>query len=141
MDTREKDIRTWSMLCHLSALAGFIVGLGNVLGPLIVWQIKKNELPEIIPHGKASVNFQLTLLIIDIIASLGFFAFIGSNFISSPFPFGGRNTTFPFFGGFIAGGIVFTIINILGLVFTIIAGVRANNGEAYRYPFAIRFVK
>jgi uncharacterized Tic20 family protein len=138
MDTREKDIRTWSMLCHLSALAGFIVGLGNVLGPLIVWQIKKNELPEIIPHGKASVNFQLTLLIIDVIAGLGFFAFIGSNFIS--FPFGGRST-FPFFGGFIAGGIVFTIINILGLVFTIIAGVRANNGEAYSYPYAIRFVK
>lgn len=139
MDTREKDIRTWSMLCHLSALAGFIVGLGNVLGPLIVWQIKKNELPEIIPHGKASVNFQLTLLIIDVIAGLGFFAFIGGSFFS--FPFHNTGSTFPFFGGFIAGGIVFTIINILGLVFTIIAGVRANNGEAYKYPFAIRFVK
>ena len=139
MDPREKDIRTWSMLCHLSALAGFIVGLGNVLGPLIVWQIKKNELPEIIPHGKASVNFQLTLLIIDVIAGLGFFAFIGGSFLS--FPFHGTGSTFPFFGGFIAGGIVFTIINILGLVFTIIGGVRANNGEAYSYPFAIRFIK
>jgi len=141
MDQREKDIRTWSMLCHLSALAGFIVGLGNVLGPLIVWQIKKNELPEIIPHGKASVNFQLTLLIIDIIAGLGFFAFIGNSFVH--FPFGGTNSSFPFFfaGGFITGGIVFTIINILGLVFTIIAGVRANNGEEYRYPFSIRFIR
>lgn len=141
MEPREKDVRTWSMLCHLSALAGLIIGLGNILGPLIVWQIKKNELPEIIPHGKASVNFQLTLLMIDIIAGLGFFAFIGSHFISSSFPFGGSNHTFPFFGGFLAGGLVFTIINILGLVFTIIAGVRANNGEPYRYPFAIQFVK
>ena len=141
MDPREKDIRTWSMLCHLAALAGFVIGFGNVFGPLIVWQIKKNELPEIIPHGKASVNFQLTLLIINVIAGLGFFAFLGGSILSFPFPFHRTGSGFPFFGGFIAGGIVFTIINILGLVFTIIAGVRANNGEAYSYPFAIRFIK
>jgi uncharacterized Tic20 family protein len=142
MEPREKDVRTWSMLCHLSALAGFIIGLGNVLGPLIVWQIKKNELPEIIPHGKAALNFQLTILIINIIAGLGFFTYMGSSVFSfSHTPFGIGRHTLPFFGGFMAGGVVFTVINILALVFTIIAGVRANNGEAYKYPFSIRFVK
>ncbi len=52
------------MLCHLSALAGFIIPFGNVLGPLLVWQIKKNEFPSVVEHGKAALNFQLTVLIV-----------------------------------------------------------------------------
>lgn len=53
----ESQARTWNMLCHLSALAGYIIPFGNILGPLLVWQIKKNEFPSVDEHGKAALNF------------------------------------------------------------------------------------
>ena len=59
----ESQARTWNMLCHLSALAGFIIPFGNILGPLLVWQIKKNEIPSTNVHGKAALNFQITVVI------------------------------------------------------------------------------
>ena len=55
--------RSWAMWCHLSALAGLVVPLGNILGPLIVWQMKRNEFPSVDAHGKAALNFQLSALI------------------------------------------------------------------------------
>lgn len=111
------------MLCHLSALAGFIgVPLGNVLGPLLVWQIKKNEIPTVDAHGKAALNFQLTVLI-------GLFGSIIAGVILS----------------FICIGYVFFLVAILiglaALIFPIIAGIKANNGEDYKYPYSIEFVK
>jgi len=137
MNTREQNVRTWSMLCHISALAGLFFGLGNVIGPLIVWQIKKNELPEIEPHGKEALNFQLTILIINIVASIVFISFLGAAFgigrmWRSPFALWG--------GGFGIGSIII-IINLVAFILAVIAGLKANNGESYKYPFAIRFIK
>lgn len=119
----ESQARTWNMFCHLSALAGFIgVPFGNVLGPLIVWQIKKNEIPSVDSHGKAALNFQLTVLI-------GVFASVVAGFILS----------------FICIGFVLFFvamaIGLAGLIFAIIAGIKANNGEDYKYPYSIEFVK
>jgi Uncharacterized protein conserved in bacteria len=137
MDTREQNVRTWSMLCHLAALAGLFFPIGTVIGPLLVWQIKKNDLPEIDPHGKESVNFQLTILIINIAASVIIFGILG-------FGFGfGHMWRSPFYllsGGF-GLGIILAIINLLSWVLAIVAGLKANNGEFYKYPFAIRFIK
>jgi uncharacterized Tic20 family protein len=125
------------MLCHLSALAGLFWWPGSVLGPLIVWQIKKNELPEIDPHGKEALNFQLTILIIYLICRIILFSIIGAAFgiglfWGSPFAFVG--------GGF---GIlsILGIINLVAIILAVIAGIKANNGESYKYPFSIRFVK
>lgn len=137
MTPRDQNVRTWSMLCHLSALAGLLFGLGNVLGPLIVWQIKKNELPEIEPHGKEALNFQLTMLIINIVASI-----IIAGIIGTAFGFGGfMRSPFAFFGGGFGLGIILGIINLLAIILAIVAGIKANNGETYKYPFAIRFIK
>src|SRR5581483_6103937 len=121
MNTREQNVRTWSMLCHLSALAGLFFGLGNVIGPLLVWQIKKNELPEIEPYGKESVNFQLTILIINIAAGILFAGFWGwgfgfGNFFRSPFYMLGAGFGF---------GAIIGIINFAAWVLAVIAGVRA----------------
>jgi uncharacterized Tic20 family protein len=137
MNTREQNVRTWSMLCHISALAGIFFGLGNVIGPLIVWQIKKNELPEIEPHGKEALNFQLTILIINIVAGILFIGFLGAAFgvgriWRSPLSLLG--------GGFGIGSIII-IINLAAFILAVIAGLKANNGESYKYPFAIRFIK
>src|SRR5688572_24231899 len=74
----ESQIRQWHMWAHLSALAVLVVPFGSFLGPLIIWQIKKDEIPSIVAHGKAALNFQLTVLIAVLV--VGIVAFVLSFF-------------------------------------------------------------
>jgi uncharacterized Tic20 family protein len=133
MEPREQNVRTWSMLVHLAALAVFLFPPGLVLGPLIVWQIKKNELPEIDPHGKQAVNFQLTVIIINIILVFLIFGSMGASFFwHSPFYLLGP--------GFGLAAILW-LFNLVAIILAVVAGLKANNGERFRYPFAIPFIK
>jgi uncharacterized Tic20 family protein len=108
------DERTWGLLAHLSALSGFVVPFGSVLGPLIVWQVKKNEMPFVDDQGKEALNFQITLFLEVLVACLLMFVLIG--FLLLP------------------------AVLLYGLVMTIIGGVQANNGVRYRYPFTLRLI-
>ena len=66
-----KDERTWAMLCHFSAFTGFIFPLGgNILAPLILWLIKKEELPFVDDQGKEVLNFQISMTIYFIISGI-----------------------------------------------------------------------
>jgi hypothetical protein len=104
--------RTWDMWCHLSALSGLLIPFGNVLGPLLVWQIKKNEFPSVEAHGKAALNFQLTILIaLAAGAVVGFLVFL-----------------------------VLPPIALCGLIFAIIAGLKASDGIDYKYPYSLKLV-
>ena len=103
------------MLVHLSALAGFIVPFGNVIGPLLVWQIKKNEMPSIEAHGKEALNFQISMAIYCIVAAILTIIVIGIALLFA--------------------------LAVFGLVCTIMAGLKANNGELWRYPLTIRLLK
>lgn len=133
MEPREQQVRTWSMLVHLAALAVFIFPPGLVLGPLLVWQIKKNELPEIDVHGKQAVNFQLTVIIINIIFVIIFLGSLGASFFwRSPFNW--------FVPGF-SFMIFLWIFNLIAIILAVVGGLRANNGQHFRYPFAIPFIK
>ena len=58
-----RNLRMWCMLAHLSALAGLIFPMGNIIGPLVVWLLKRDQSPEIDEHGKESVNFQVSMFI------------------------------------------------------------------------------
>ena len=108
----ESQARMWNMLCHLSALAGFVIPFGNILGPLIVWQIKKNEFPSVEIHGKAALNFQIT---VAIAALAGIVVAVVLSFFCVGY------LLFP----------VVMLIGLAGLVFAVIAGNQANNGEDY----------
>jgi uncharacterized Tic20 family protein len=138
MTPRDQNVRTWSMLCHLSALAGLFWWPGSVLGPLIVWQIKKNELPEIDPHGKEALNFQLTILIIYFIARIILLSILGAAAFGLGLLWG---SPLAFFGGGFGILSILGIINLVAIILAVIAGIKANNGESYKYPFSIRFVK
>jgi len=112
----DKPDRTWDLLCHLLALTGLIgVPLGNILGPLVIWLIKKDQLPSVDAHGKESLNFQISMTIYAIVAAISIFAIIG--FVLLP------------------------AVIITDLILVIIAAVKASNGEFYRYPLTIRFLK
>ena len=120
----DSQARTWNMLCHLSALAGLIIPLfGNILGPLVVWQIKKHEIPSVEAHGKAAMNFQITITIVLVVGSIAAMLLsavmcIGLLFIP-----------------------VMIAVGLCGIIFPIIAGIKANDGKDYRYPYSLQLLK
>ena len=106
----------WGMICHLAALAGFVgIPLRNVLGPLIVWLIKREEFPLVADQGKESLNFQISMTIHGVICIPLMFVVIG----------------------FLLG----LALLIADVVFIIIAAMKANEGALYRYPLTIRLIK
>ncbi|MDF7799940.1 DUF4870 domain-containing protein [Pontiellaceae bacterium B1224] len=107
----------WGMACHLAALAGYLIPFlaANVLAPLIIWLLKREEGNFVNEQGKESVNFQLSLLIYSLACGLLFFIGIGVLMI---IPLG-----------------------IFGFVCPIIGAVKASEGISYRYPLCIRFIK
>ena len=109
-----KDERTWAMLCHISTFSGMIIPFGNILVPLMIWLIKKDELPFVDDQGKEVLNFQISMVIYMIIAGILCIILIGIPIL--------------------IGMIVFDFI------ITIIATVNANDGKYYRYPITIHFI-
>lgn len=109
------DDKQWGMFAHLSALSGVVIPFGNIIGPLVVWQIKKDTLHFAADQGKEALNFNITVLIAAFIGFLLTFILIGL--------------------------VLLPLIGIAWLVFTILAGIKANEGVAYRYPFALRLIK
>ncbi len=115
-----KDARMWAMFCHLSALAGLVVPvIGCIIGPLIVWQIKKEEFPFVNEQGKEAVNFQISMTLYLLISAV---IWIPLSFVC-------------------IGVFIPVAISIVDLVFMLIAAVKANDGHHYRYPLTIRFIK
>jgi len=60
----------WGMFCHLSTLCGYVMPFGNILGPLVVWLIKKDEYPLVDDQGKEALNFQISITIWTVIAAI-----------------------------------------------------------------------
>jgi uncharacterized protein len=111
----EAETKLWGMILHLSMLAGFLVPYAGLVAPIVIWQIKKNELPIVDTHGKNAANFIISLIIYSIVA--GILSCVG------------------------IGVLLFIPIVIVGIVFPIIAGIKANNGEVWKYPLSITIIK
>lgn len=112
--------RNWALACHLAPLGAWAVGLPGLVGPLLVWLIKRDDVPAVAVHGREALNFQITLLA----AQLGLFAF-----------------AFLTFGlGLIVVVPLLIAISIGGIVLMVIGAVRASEGRPYRYPFTWRLV-
>jgi len=111
-----KEACMWAMFCHLAGLAGIVIpAVGNIVAPLIIWQIKKDDFPFVDEQGKEAVNFQISMSIYGLICIPLFFICVG-----------------PF---------LLTAVGVVDLVFLLIAAVKANSGQHYRYPLTIRFIK
>ena len=110
-----REVRQWAMFCHLSALLGIWVPFGSLIGPLSLWQMKREMDPFVDGQGKEALNAQISVAIASAICLLLMVVVIG------------------FF--------LFGLLAIGALVLTIIAGVKANEGQVYRYPFTWRLIK
>ena len=108
------DEKNWAVFCHLAALAGFIIPFGNIFGPLVVWVIKKEEMPFVDHQGKEALNFQITFSIAMVISLILMIVVIG----------------------------IFTsiVLGIAWIVIVVKAGLAVSEGKVYHYPFTVRFI-
>ena len=114
-----RDERNWAVLCHLAAALGFLVPLGNVVGPLLIWQLKRRGSAYVDYHGAEAVNFQISTSI-----------YFGASLLLISLQIRGWPLLI---GGWLLLCVVFCWF--LGIFF---AALRASRVEPYRYPFAIR---
>ncbi len=110
----EQQTRQWAMFLHFSQFAGFVVPLAGFILPIVLWQVKKDELPEIDRHGKIVMNWIISEIIYAFICVLLVFFVIGIPLLIA--------------------------LGIVGIVFPLVGGMKANNGVAWEYPLAIAFL-
>ena len=115
MNEMTQEQKTWGMAAHLSSLVGLIIPLGNVIGPLVVWLIKKDTMPFVDDQGKEALNFNITVFIAAVVSGLLTLILIGF--------------------------LLLLVVGLGWLVLTVMAGIKANEGNTYRYPFTLRLIK
>jgi len=111
--SREEALN-WAMACHLSALFGMVFPFGNLIGPLVVWLLKKDTIPQVDEHGKESLNFQISMTIYILVATLLAFVVIGLP--------------------------ILIILGIADVILVVIAAVETKKGVTYKYPLTIRLI-
>lgn len=107
--------RLWAMACHLSALLGYCVPLGNIVAPLVIWLAKRDQSAYIDEQGKEALNFQITMTIAFCVAVVMVFIVVGI--------------------------FLLPILALVNLILIIIAAISVYKGQSFRYPFCLRFVK
>jgi len=113
-DPYRSDEKTWAMVCHLAALAYFIP-FGQIIGPLIIWLLKREEFPLVEDQGKEALNFQLSILIYQLLSIPLIFIVIGIP--------------------------ILIFLGVMNIVLIVIAAVNAGRGVAYRYPLSLQLIK
>lgn len=136
----QQEERTWAIFISLGGIIGMSIGwfspVGNIIAVLILWLIKRDQSSFLNLEGKEALNFQITMSILALIVNFVFFILSAmwtfSTWLFASYPpgfhfsaFKGRNN----------------IVWILNLIFSIIAAMRANNGEIYKYPINWRVVR
>ena len=111
----EEETRQWAMFLHLSILLGYPLPVVGFVAPILIWQLKKAELPGIDVHGKNVVNWLISKCIYALVCVILFIVVIGLPMLIA--------------------------LGIIGILFPIIAGIKANQGEVWKYPLAIPFLK
>jgi hypothetical protein len=110
------------MGCHLSALLGFFIPFANLIAPLVIWLVRREYDAFVDDQGKEAVNFQITSTIVvyglSLLAAILITVCVGAFLIPVIFVYAFA---------------VFVLI--------IVAAVKSQGGEAYRYPLTIRFIK
>ncbi len=108
---RDRQTNQWAMFIHFSILAGWIIPIGGLIVPILLWQMKKDELPGIVPHAHIVLNWIVTSFVYAAICFILTFILIG-----------------------ILGWIA---LGIATIIFAVIGGIKANEGEVWEYPGTI----
>ena len=115
MQMPSQDERTQAMLCHLTGLLGGLIPPVNIIAPLVIWLLKKDQSQFVNDQGKEAINFQITMTIYFVIALVLMIILIGI--------------------------LLLPVVGLFWLIFGIIGTIKANEGVYYRYPFIFRLVR
>jgi uncharacterized Tic20 family protein len=107
--------RQMGMWLHLSQLANVILFPVGIIVPIVLWQTQKDKIPGLDAHGKMVVNWMISSVIYAVVSVVLMFVLIGF--------------------------LTILAVGIMGIVFPIIGGMKANNGELWEYPLTIKFLK
>lgn len=111
----DEETRQWAMFLHFSLLAGYVIPLAGFVAPILIWQIKKADLPAIDEHGKVVINWMISGVIYIAICYFLFLVLIGIPLMM--------------------------ILALVAIIFPIVGGIKASKGELWVYPFSIPFLK
>jgi uncharacterized Tic20 family protein len=111
----DRQVRQWALVLHLSLLAGFLIPLAGMVAPIIIWQMKKEEMPGLDAHGKVVANWIISSIIYCGVSVLLIFVLIGIPLI--------------------------LLLCLVGVIFPIIGGIKASDGEVWKYPMSITFFR
>jgi len=150
LTTHQKNL---AAIIHLSTFSKFFIPLGNFILPLILWTMNKDKSEFVDKHGKQAINFQLSILLYAITATIitiPFFLYVFAGSFPEELFYNNHNiyldeSDIHNASGLIIFGVLAAIVAltifILEIVFVITAMVKANNGEEYKYPITINFIK
>lgn len=111
----DKDTNTWAMILHLSVLSGLILPMAGLIVPIVIYVLKKDDLPGLQPHGYVVFNWMISAVIYAIISFI--LMIVGIGFL------------------------LLAALCLVSLIFPIIGGVKASEGEVWPYPLSIKFFK
>lgn len=110
-----KEDRQMLMIMHFSQLLNLITGFGGLVVPIILWQLKKDEIVNMDTQGKEVVNFQISMMLYAIVSAILCIILIGF--------------------------VLLGVLALLNIIFPIIYGIKAKDGKSeIRYPLTIRFI-
>ena len=114
LDNLSSDVNQWAMMIHLSQLFGFVVPVAGLVVPIILWQLKKETSETVDQHGRVVTNWIITEVVLGFCSVILVYLLIG----------------IPLLLG----------LAVVGVVFPVIGGIKANNGELWPYPMTINFL-
>ena len=109
----ESDGRQWALFIHLSQFAFYAFPLAGIILPILLWQLKKDELPGIDAHGRVVLNWIISLFIYAIICVPLCFLLVGIPML--------------------------VVLALAAVIFPIIGAIKANDGILWKYPASIQF--
>ena len=131
-----KTIRNWTSVLYLSGLSSFLFPLGNIIVPLVIWLLKKEEHTYIDAHGKEVLNFQITLFVVAIVVGLLLVAFGGIAIVTHAIPM-----AFNYMPVFAILTFIVASFGIINLIMMIMGAIKANSGKAFKLPLTYSFIK
>lgn len=111
----ENEPRTLAMFIHLSCLLNCLLPPCGYIVPVLIWQLKKDEIPELDAHGKMVLNFLISTLIYYVVGGMLCIVLIGIPIVIA--------------------------VYFLSIIFPIIGAVKANDGIVWDYPLTIKFFR
>ena len=145
---KQNNEKTNAFLIHISAFAGFMFPFGHIITPLIAWQTLKDRSVFLDEQGKEAVNFNISYTLYMFLLTITFIPFaIGSFYRDGHDFFRHNNFNFSFdidFSnafGLLSLGSITGLIYVIGMALVVIASLKAKEGEDYKYPFTIKFIK